>query len=61
MMRHAAEVMRARGARVILWTVWERNPRAIAFYTALGAKRIGGEIPMAWWPDGETPHGDIAE
>ena len=61
MMRHAAEVMRARGARVILWTVWERNPRAIAFYTALGAKRIGGEIPMAWWPDGETPDGDIAE
>ena len=38
----------------MLWTVWDRNPAAQAFYERLGATRLKEERLMSWsenaWP-----------
>jgi ribosomal protein S18 acetylase RimI-like enzyme len=40
LMRRAAEVGRARGAQLMLWSVYKPNALAMRFYEALGAKYI---------------------
>lgn len=35
------EMARARGAQTLWLGVWERNPRAVAFYTKYGFERVG--------------------
>jgi ribosomal protein S18 acetylase RimI-like enzyme len=37
----ALDAARARGARTVWLGVWERNPRAIAFYAKYGFTRVG--------------------
>jgi diamine N-acetyltransferase len=41
LMRAAAEHARAAGARTLWLGVWERNPRAIAFYKKVGFVEVG--------------------
>ncbi len=54
LMAKAAQILRARGGRVMLWTVWDWNPAAQAFYDRLGATHIKEERLMSWndnaWP-----------
>jgi len=40
-MRAAADHARAAGARTLWLGVWERNPRAIAFYKKVGFIEVG--------------------
>ena len=58
LMDEAAKILRARGGKLILWTVWDRNPAAQAFYEGLGATHIKDERLMCWnetaWPDGKA-------
>lgn len=37
---------RARGARTLWLGVWERNPRAVAFYAKYGFERVGEQVFM---------------
>jgi GNAT superfamily N-acetyltransferase len=48
LMRRAREIAAARGARRLFWTVWRKNPNAIAFYRKLGAEIWDEELPMTW-------------
>jgi ribosomal protein S18 acetylase RimI-like enzyme len=41
LMEAAIEAARARGARTLWLGVWERNPRAVAFYAKYGFTRVG--------------------
>ncbi|HYD51183.1 MAG TPA: N-acetyltransferase [Gemmatimonadaceae bacterium] len=41
LMDAALDVARARGARTVWLGVWERNPRAAAFYRKYGFERVG--------------------
>jgi len=41
LMRHLTEVGRQRGAKVMIWSVYEPNGLAVCFYEQLGAKYIG--------------------
>lgn len=41
LMLAAIEAARARGARTLWLGVWERNPRAVAFYAKYGFTRVG--------------------
>lgn len=41
LMAAAIEAARARGARTLWLGVWERNPRAMAFYAKYGFTRVG--------------------
>jgi GNAT superfamily N-acetyltransferase len=41
LMRAAIEAARARGAQTLWLGVWERNPRAVAFYGKFGFARVG--------------------
>ena len=54
LMGQAAQILRARGGTLMLWTVWDRNPAAQAFYERLGATRLKEERLMSWsenaWP-----------
>ncbi len=43
-----AEKARARRATSILWTVYDRNPKAMSFYFGIGAHVIRDEMIMAW-------------
>jgi GNAT superfamily N-acetyltransferase len=47
-MAKAREIARKRGCKRMAWTVWNRNPAAIAFYLGLGAKPVDDEILMEW-------------
>ncbi|HEY7688537.1 MAG TPA: GNAT family N-acetyltransferase [Dongiaceae bacterium] len=42
------EMAGSRGAARIFWTVWRKNPGAIAFYRSLGAESWNEELPMVW-------------
>jgi GNAT superfamily N-acetyltransferase len=44
LMNKAREIARKRMA----WTVWNRNPAAVAFYLGLGAATVDDEILMEW-------------
>ena len=40
-MNAAIDAARARGAQTLWLGVWERNPRAVAFYEKYGFTRVG--------------------
>ena len=46
---------RARGARTLWLGVWERNPRAQAFYRKVGFERVGGQTFFVG-TDAQTDH-----
>jgi ribosomal protein S18 acetylase RimI-like enzyme len=55
LMDAALDAARARGARTLWLGVWERNPRAVAFYGKYGFTRVGehtfllGADPQTDW------------
>ena len=55
LMRACLEAMAARGADVAWLGVWERNPRAIAFYRKFGFVEVGDHV----FPVGSDPQRDI--
>ncbi|WP_395023024.1 GNAT family N-acetyltransferase [Dongia sp.] len=48
LMDAAAAVIRQRGGQRLLWTVWDQNPAAMAFYQRLGARFFAEERLMTW-------------
>jgi GNAT superfamily N-acetyltransferase len=48
LMEEAANVLRKRGGQRLLWTVWDQNHPAIAFYERLGARFFAEERLMTW-------------
>jgi ribosomal protein S18 acetylase RimI-like enzyme len=44
----AANLLRKRGGLRLLWTVWDQNHPAIAFYERLGARFFAEERLMTW-------------
>jgi ribosomal protein S18 acetylase RimI-like enzyme len=55
LMNACLEALRARGSDVVWLGVWERNPRAIAFYGKIGFVECGSHI----FPVGDDPQRDI--
>jgi diamine N-acetyltransferase len=54
LMNACADEARARGGRTLWLGVWERNPRAIRFYTKWGFEDVGGQTFML----GDDPQQD---
>lgn len=54
LMTEATRILCRRGGKLVLWTVWDRNPAAIAFYRSLGVMAASDEILMMW-PDTAWP------
>jgi GNAT superfamily N-acetyltransferase len=48
LMEEALAVLRKRGGQRLLWTVWDQNHPAIAFYERLGARFFAEERLMTW-------------
>jgi ribosomal protein S18 acetylase RimI-like enzyme len=48
LMEAALAVLRERGGRRVIWTVWDQNHPAIAFYQRLGARFFSEERLMTW-------------
>jgi GNAT superfamily N-acetyltransferase len=48
LMEAAAAVIRRRGGQRLLWTVWDQNQAAMAFYRRLGARFFSEERLMTW-------------
>jgi GNAT superfamily N-acetyltransferase len=48
LMEEAAAVIRRRGGQRLLWTVWDQNQAAMAFYRRLGARFFSEERLMTW-------------
>ena len=48
LMEAARGIAAAEGADSLMWTVWRKNPNAIAFYEHLGAKPHDSEMLMHW-------------
>jgi len=48
LMQEAAQIIKARGGKRIIWTVWNKNPEAIAFYKRVGGELISSELLMTW-------------
>lgn len=55
LMRACLEAMKARGSDVVWLGVWERNPRAIAFYEKFGFVEVGEHV----FAVGSDPQRDI--
>ena len=55
LMRACMEALQARGSDVVWLGVWERNPRAIAFYRKCGFVEVGEHV----FPLGGDPQRDI--
>lgn len=55
LMRACLAQMQARGSDVVWLGVWERNPRAIAFYRKFGFVEVGDHV----FPLGSDPQRDI--
>lgn len=55
LMSAALEAMKSRGCDVVWLGVWERNPRAIAFYRKFGFVEVGTQI----FPLGRDPQRDV--
>jgi ribosomal protein S18 acetylase RimI-like enzyme len=47
-MQAAAEVLQGRGGTRLIWTVWDQNHPAMAFYQRLGARFFSEERLMTW-------------
>ncbi|MEM7226002.1 MAG: GNAT family N-acetyltransferase [Pseudomonadota bacterium] len=54
LMADAAKQARVGKAGMIRWSVWCKNPRAIAFYEAIGATVYREEFPT-YWPEARWP------
>lgn len=52
LMDAARAIARTAGAQSLFWQVWNKNEKAIAFYTALGAEWLEGERTMIWAAEG---------
>ena len=48
LMEAAAHATRLRGGQRVLWTVWDQNHAAMAFYRRLGARFFSEERLMTW-------------
>lgn len=48
LMEEALAVVRKRGGQRLLWTVWDQNHAAVAFYQRLGARFFSEERLMTW-------------
>ena len=48
LMEEAAKIIKARGGKRIIWTVWDKNPKAIAFYKRMGGELNSSELLMTW-------------
>lgn len=48
LMHRARGIAREQAASQIVWTVWRKNPKAVDFYKALGARVFDEEILMIW-------------
>jgi GNAT superfamily N-acetyltransferase len=48
LMEAALAVVQQRGGQRLLWTVWDQNHAAIAFYRRLGARFFSEERLMTW-------------
>jgi diamine N-acetyltransferase len=55
LMNSCIEEMKGRGSDVVWLGVWERNPRAIAFYKKFGFVEVGDHI----FPLGSDPQRDV--
>jgi ribosomal protein S18 acetylase RimI-like enzyme len=55
LMAASIEALKGRGSDVVWLGVWERNPRAIAFYRKLGFVEVGDHV----FPLGTDPQRDI--
>jgi ribosomal protein S18 acetylase RimI-like enzyme len=55
LMARVVAVARARGARTLWLGVWERNPRAQAFYRKVGFEWVGGQTFLVG-TDAQTDH-----
>jgi len=55
LMARVVAVARVRGARTLWLGVWERNPRAQAFYRKVGFEQVGGQTFMVG-TDRQTDH-----
>lgn len=55
LMRACIDAMQARGSDVVWLGVWERNPRAISFYTKCGFVEVGDHV----FPLGGDPQRDV--
>jgi ribosomal protein S18 acetylase RimI-like enzyme len=55
LMAACMEALKARGSGVVWLGVWERNPRAMAFYRKLGFVECGDHV----FPVGDDPQRDI--
>lgn len=55
LMARVVAVARGRGARTLWLGVWERNPRAQAFYRKVGFERVGGQTFLVG-TDPQTDH-----
>lgn len=54
LMRAGAELLAEVGGKRLIWSVWVRNPKAMAFYESLGGEYLDEERFMCWrepnWP-----------
>lgn len=48
LMEAVAAIVKRRGGSTLFWTVWRKNPKALAFYEHLGARPWDEEILMKW-------------
>lgn len=48
LMEEVAVIVERRGGGTLFWTVWNKNPKALAFYAHLGARPWDEEILMRW-------------
>ena len=46
--KHALDLDSLRDPAIRFWTVWDKNPAAMAFYRHLGARPFSEEILMRW-------------
>ena len=57
LMDRAASITRECGGSTLFWAVWNKNPKALAFYRQLGAHSWDEAILMRWDIGEETPSG----
>jgi GNAT superfamily N-acetyltransferase len=53
LMEEALAIVRCRGGQRLLWTVWDQNHAAMAFYRRLGARFFSEERLMTWKGSGD--------
>jgi len=46
LMEEAIKIIKARGGKRVFWTVWDKNPEAVAFYERIGGDFAPSELLM---------------